>query len=83
MSGNEPSKYERGKVTKRNKSPRWAAGSFLVSGFSEAGECERLSFAKFIRTADDDEDDAPPWAADTAAAPRQTQAQEPNATTRS
>ena len=36
-----------------------ADGSFLVSKFAEGGECERLSFAKFIRSPDDDNDSAP------------------------
>lgn len=39
-----------------------ADGSFLVSTFSNPGECDRLTFAKFISNVDDDDaDDRPPW----------------------
>jgi len=34
-----------------------ADGSFLVSSFANGGECDRLTFAKFIRPKDDDDDD--------------------------
>ena len=43
-----------------------ADGSFLVSKFAEGGECERLSFAKFVRSPDEDDDAAAPWQADAA-----------------
>ena len=46
-----------------------ADGSFLVSKFADGGECERVSFAKFIRSPDEDDDAAAPWAGDNAAEP--------------
>ena len=46
-----------------------ADGSFLVSRFADGGECERVSFAKFIRSPDEDDDAAAPWAGEHAAEP--------------
>ena len=46
-----------------------ADGSFLVSKFADGGECERVSFAKFIRSPDEDDDAAAPWAGENAAEP--------------
>lgn len=34
-----------------------ADGSYLLSSFAEPGECERLSYARFIRSAEEEEDD--------------------------
>lgn len=37
-----------------------ADGSFLVSSFNNPGECDRLTFAKFVSNTDEN-DDRPPW----------------------
>lgn len=54
-----------------------ADGSYLLSSFAEPGECERLSYARFIRSAEEEEDDMQFERADLPAAP--PAGQEPNA----
>ena len=38
-----------------------ADGAFLVSQFGNGGECERVSFHRFIKSKEEEEFDVPPW----------------------